>query len=355
MPAQQKRSSASIVTPQEYSGSNTLDMYNEGVYINSVNLLFGTTVSKLRPNNDFLKIRGGKRVEMTEGAFNDLESPSPAIVSGTNLLGDTVFYPSYFYLDRNSEIPIGGGSLTGEQYTGYDVAPSHYNMRNEFGQPNTHQDGSPFTEISVFPSGAIDPVYIITTSPFDRVYPEQIVNSTDSTSLDGTIDQLELRREIVRSYPETPFRFRGIKSDIGNTDTFLRSVIISTNTLTPSARINSDGFTLRGIEPFLDAGDEFGLDDLVGLPPESCGPVSGFGYTNDPVARVEPFLDTADDIISSLLVSGSDIADAILGLDTEYPSHISLALNEISLSRGFDYIESQYGFDSIAFGGLLKT
>ena len=355
MPISPKRSTASIVTPQEYSGSNTLEMRNEGVYVNSVNLLFGTTVSKLRPNNDFLKIRGGKRVELTEGAFNDLESPSPAIISGTNGSGDTVFYPSYFYLDRNLEIPTGGSSLTGEQYTGYDIAPSHYNMRSDYGQPNTHQDGSPFTEIAVFPSGSIDPVYIITTNQFDRVYPEQIVNSTDSTSIDGTIDQLEFRKEIIRSYPETPYRFRGIKSDIGNTDTFLRSVILSTNTLTPAARLNLDGSTLRGIEPFLDAGDEFGLDDLVGLPPGSCGPISGFGYTNDPTARVEPFFDTSDDILTSLLVSGSSVVDAILDLDSDYPSHSSLSLNEVSLSRGFDYIESQYGFDSIAFGGLLKT
>jgi hypothetical protein len=252
------------------------------------------------------------------------------------------------------EVTTGIGQITGEQFTGYDIAPSHFILRNDFGQPNTYQDGTPFTEVAVFPSGSLDPLYVIQTPAADRVYPSEIVNSTDSTSIDGVIDQFELRNEVARSYTEIPYRFKGIKSDIGNTDTFLRSVLISTNSPTPASRINLDGRTLRGIEPYLDAGDEFGLDDLLGLPAESCGPISGFGYVNDPVARIEPYSDASDDELSSLMISGSDIISAVLGLDTDYPSHISLSLNEFSLSRGFDYIGSQYGFDSVAFGGLKR-
>lgn len=349
-----KKSTASIVTPQELSGSNTLDMYNQGVYINSVNLMFGTTVTKIRPNNDFLKIRNGKKIIALEGPFNDLESPTSVIVSGTNSSGKVVYYESQFYLDRSLEVPAGTGQITGDQFTGYNIAPSHFILRNDFGQPNTYQDGTPFTEVAVFPSGSLDPVYVIQTPADDRVYPSEIVNSTDSTSTDGVIDQFELRNEVARSYTEIPYRFKGIKSDIGNTDTFLRSVIISTNSPTPASRINLDGRTLRGIEPYLDAGDEFGLDDLLGLPPESCGPISGFGYVNDPVSSVEPFSDTTDDQLSSLMLSGSDIIGAVLGLDTDYPSHSSLSLNEFSLSRGFDYTGNQYGFDSVAYGGLTR-
>lgn len=349
-----KKSTASIVTPQELSGSNTLDMYNEGVYINSVNLLFGTTVTKIRPNNDFLKIRNGKKVVALEGPFNDLESPSSVIVSGTNIFGKTVYYPSMFYLNRSKEVPTGLGQVTGDQFTGYDIAPSHINLRNEFGQPNTYQDGTPFTEIAVFPSGSLDPTYIIETPVPDRVLPSEIVNSTDATSTDGVIDQFDLRGEVARSYTEIPYRFKGIKSDLVNTDLFLRSVLISTNSPTTISRINFGDRTLRGIEPYLDAGDEFGLDDLVGLPPGSCGPISGFGYINDPVSKIEPFVETTDDELSALMLSGSDIINAVLGLDTDYPTHTSLSLNEFSLSRGFDYTSSEYGFDSVAYGGLAR-
>lgn len=349
-----KKSTASIVTPQELSGSNTLDMYNEGIHINSVNLLFGTTVVKLRPNNDFLKIRNGKRVVALEGPFNDLESPTSVIVSGTNSSGKTVYYPSSFYLDRTAEVPTGLGQITGDQFTGYDIAPSHINLRNEFGQPNTYQDGSPFTEVSVFPSGSLDPTYIIQTPYSNRSLPTEIVNSTDSTSTDGVIDQFDLRGEVARSYTEIPYRFKGIKSDLVNTDLFLRSVLISTNSPTVISRINFSDRTLRGIEPYLDAGDEFGLDDLLGLPPESCGPISGFGYVNEPASKVEPFTETTDDDLSALMLSGSSIIEAVLGLDTDYPTHSSLSLNEFSLSRGFDYTGNQYGFDSVAYGGLIR-
>lgn len=354
MPTTPKKSSAVIVTPQELSGSNTLDMYNEGVYINSVNLMFGTTVPKIRPNNDFLKVINGKRVIALEGPFNDLESPSSLVVSGTNSNGKTVYYLSQIHLDRNLESFVSPSQSTSEQFTGYNIAPSHFILRNDFGQPNTYQDGTAFTESALFPTGSLDPVYVIQTPFNERIYPSEIVNSTDSTSSDGVIDQLEVRNEVARSYTEIPYRFKGIKGDIGNTDTFLRSVVISENSPTVASRIDWTNRTLSGIEPYLDAGDEFGLDDLLGLPAESCGPVSGLGYVNDPVSRVKPFTDTTDDELSSLMLSGSSIVDAVLGLDTDYPSHSSLQLNEFSLSRGFDYIGSQYGFDSVAYGGLIK-
>jgi hypothetical protein len=348
MSAQQKKTTATIVTPQEYSGSNTLDSYNQGVYVNSVNAMFGSTVVKLRPNNDFLKVRMGKKSVALDGPFDDMESPSSVIVSGTSGTGNLVFYPSLIQLDQNKS------STAGSQITGYNVAPSHFILRNEYGQPVNHQDGSPFLETAVFPSGSIDPVYIIQTENFDAVYPEDLVNSTELTSTDGVIDQFDVRGEIARSYTEIPYRFKGIKIDFVNTDLFLRSILISEEIPEISIRLNPD-MTLRGIEPFLDAGDEFGLDDLVGLPPESCGPISGFGYINEPNSSIEPFLDTNDSDLTSLLLSGSEIVSGVLSMSPDYPTHTNLSLNHVSLARGFDYIGSERGFDSVAFGGLTRV
>ena len=85
-----KVSSATIVTPQEFSGSNTLEKYDQGVYINSANSLFGPSVVKMRPNNDFLKVKDGRTVQITEGSFDDTESPTSLGTSSGS------FITSYF-------------------------------------------------------------------------------------------------------------------------------------------------------------------------------------------------------------------------------------------------------------------
>lgn len=348
MSLQQKKTTATIVTPLEYSGSNTLDSYNQGVYVNDINLLIGSSVVKLRPNNDFLKLKIGKKVEIDDGAYNDLESPSSVIFSGTNGSGKRVFYSSQIFLDQNAE------SKPGDKVSGYRIAPSHFSLRNEYGQNSFYQDGSAFLEKAVFPSGSLDPVYIVETSDFSNVYPEDTINLEEISSMNGVIDPFAKREEILLSYTEIPFRFRGIKSDLVNTDSFLRSIVISENAPVISSRINQDG-TLKGIEAFLDAGDEFGLDDLVGLPVESCGPISGFGYVNEPKSVIDAFLDTSDSDLTVLLISGSEIVSGVLAMGPDYPTHTNMRLNHISLARGFDYIGSELGFDSVAFGGLVRV
>ncbi len=69
-------SSAIIIYPDEYSGSNTLKKYDQGVYVNDMDGTFGTTILKLRPNNDFHKIIDGKTWTGGLRPYDDQSAPS---------------------------------------------------------------------------------------------------------------------------------------------------------------------------------------------------------------------------------------------------------------------------------------
>lgn len=344
-----KGSRAEIVTPTEYSGSNTLKKYDQGVYISDISTLIDPATVRMRPNNDFLKIKNGTPVEITAGSYDDTEAPTSLVwVSGS--VG-SVYQKSYIPVSFFSKEHAQGG-----KGSGYAVAPSHYLLDNDFGQPDVYQDGTYYEETIT----EIDPIVVIETDPADLYVPFHIVNASDQTSTDGLIDIFDTRKKIDREL-EIPFSTRGPWGDLALSDTYRRSVLVEDQFESLSSRILPDGRTFRGTDAFLDAGDEFGLDDIIGIDPDLLisGSKSPDGYVKFPTAIVTPFTEANDNELTAEIVSSAgdvEMQNVVLNLTGSryFPSHDYLSRNFVSLSHGFDYDKSATGIDSIAFGGLLK-
>jgi hypothetical protein len=497
-----KGSRAEIVTPTEFSGSNTLQKYDQGVYVNDISTLIDPATVRMRPNNDFLKIKRGIAVQITEGSFDDTESPSSFVSSEISFVTASIVTSSYvpyaaaldvlslggagpsitsigagvyditgstdagyayvkgqflsastvelqydfntsddsdddwpFYAVSSVEpigaptvpspgllfnpppavssetgqvvvqIPAGNwlsfgirsaGSLGGAGETrfaitqlvtgtfervtpvlpssfipisffesshpqggkgsGYTVAPSHFQLDNDFGQPDTYQDGTLFEETAT----EIDPIVVVETDPADLFVPFHVVNAADQTSMDGLIDVQDTRKKIERDL-EIPFPLRGTWGDLGQSDTYRRSPLLEDQAEVLAVRLKGDGTAFFGTDAFLDAGDEFGLADILGVDPDllSSGSKSPEGYVKAPEESVTPYVEKNDrELVFDAVSSVGDIEMGSVALTLSgsryFPTHDHLGRNYVSLSHGFDYDSSITGIDSLAFGGLLR-
>lgn len=343
-----KGSQAEIVLPVEYSGSNTLEKYDQGVYVNDISVLINPATVRLRPNNDFLKIKNGVPVQVTVGSYDDTESPVPLVwVSGS--VG-TVY--------QKSQIPVSFFAQShpqGGKGSGYAVAPSHFQMDNDFGQPDTYQDGAAYEETTT----EIDPIVVIQTPPAELILPVHIVNSADQTSVDGLIDVFDTRKKVDRDL-EIPFPIRDTWASLGVTDTYRRSVLVEDQTESLAVRVLSDGESFTGTDAFLDAGDEFGLREILEFDPAllSSGSRSPEGYVKFPTATVSPFLESNDaELTADLVAQPTDALWSVVMDMTgsrDFPTHDYLGRDSVSLSHGYDYDSSATRIDSLAFGGLLR-
>lgn len=350
-----KVSSAVIVSPQEYSGSSTLQQYDQGVYINDINILIGSAVTKLRPNNDFLKIKMGVRSRIVDGLYDDTEAPSAFVLSGSS--GSiNVYEKSYIPMSFFQSVPSGHG--TGEKYSGICFAPSHYNLDNDFGQPDYYQDGTFYEE----KDASLNPLWIIGLDPIDIpvLISDEMVNSSEMTSFDGVIDPFSVRKEADRNFTEIPFRFKGVRGDLVNDNSYRRSTVICDEQPLFISRLkigNSAEISTYSTDPFLDAGDEFGLDDLSNS--TDIGPVNLEGYLLEETSVSSPFKESNDNELTMLLLTGSndfEMKSVVLNLtgSSNFPTHDFLSRDHVSLRHGFVYDNNYTGIESLAFGGLLK-
>jgi len=344
-----KGSRAEVVTPTEYSGSNTLKKYDQGVYVNDISNLIDPATVRMRPNNDFLKIKNGVSVQITEGSFDDTESPTSLVwVSGS--VGE-VYQKSYIpisFFDKSH--PQGGKG------SGYAIAPSHFSLDNDFGQPDIYQDGASYEEITT----KIDPIVIIETDPEDLFVPFHVVNAADQTSMDGLVDVFDTRKKVNREF-EIPFTIRGTRGDLGIDDTYRRSILLTDQTELLSVRDKGDGATFKGTDAFLDASDDFGIADVIDIDPALLVSASKSpeGYVKPPEETVTPFVERNDRELvfdSASTVGDVEMRTVVQALTGSgyFPTHDYLGRNYISLSHGYDYDIGGSRIDSRAFGGLIK-
>lgn len=328
--AEEKKSTAKLVYPPELSGSNTLERFDQGVYLNTFEKLAGSLQPKLRPMDYPRKIKGNQAVYYDEGAFDDLETP--ALISG-----------SFVTLNYNHNAGNSGDSGKISRFT---TIPSHRWVDLNFGQSDVYQDGTSYDDQV---DNLSDPVRFLNQDPNTIVVPFSLVSPNDDENLDGTIEPLDTRLYISRT-TEIPFHIRGVWAYIGTPDTYRRSVMIEQQYELVGSRYRSDG-SVGGIEPFLD----YQMNLASG---SNVTDVSVYGYVHEDDATIEPFVDTTDGILTSLQVSGSaDFIDLMVSRmlsGSNLPGADYLRKDHVSLSRGFDYDNSEFGFDSVAFGGLLK-
>ena len=287
-----KGSSAEIIYPDEYSGSNTLRKYDQGVYVNDIDVMYGTTISKLRPNNDFHKIIDGKAWKGDLRPFDDEKVPSsfafdpyqqrstlkPFINgkpqaassgSGTNAKpsdADDGWNHHWWYMQKSQiAISAGDGSRTyvsGANHvkaSGLGIAPSHFRLDYDLGMTDIFQDATPFKD-----TANNDPVNIVTTDPLVIDYPINMVCQTDINLMDGVMEPFPLREVIDHSTLEVPFQSRGIRADMTLTDAFRRSAMMQYQVQSISSRtVTRDGRDfIKGCDPYLDGVEVFGLDLL---------------------------------------------------------------------------------------------
>ncbi len=305
-------SSAIIIYPDEYSGSNTLKKYDQGVYVNDMEGLYGTTILKLRPNNDFHKIidgktwTGGLRPYDDQGApssfaFDPYQGrppsqpkpyingmPQPASSgSGTNAkptaaeMADSDWHDGWnhhwWYMSK-SQIAISPGdgstlSVTGSNHanakkgSGLTIAPSHFRLDYDLGMTDIFQDATAFKD-----TANNDPVNIVTTDPLAIDYPSNLVCQSDINLMDGVMEPFPLRSVIDHSTLEVPFQSRGIRADMTLTDAFRRSTMMQYQVQSISSRtVTRDGRDfIKGCDPYLDGVEVFGLDLL-----DNFGAVTG--------------------------------------------------------------------------------
>lgn len=303
-------SSAIIIYPDEYSGSNTLKKYDQGVYVNDMDGTFGTTILKLRPNNDFHKIIDGKTWTGGLRPYDDQNAPSsfafdlyqgrpskkvmidgkpqPASSgSGTNSkptaaeMADSDWHEGWnhhwWYMGK-SQIAISPGdgstlSVTGSNHaeakkgSGLTIAPSHFRLDYDFGQTDIFQDATPFKD-----TANNDPTNIVTTDPLVIDFPSNLVCQSDINLMDGVMEPFPLRSVIDHSTLEVPFQSRGIWAGFGGEDAFRRSTLIEYQVQSISSRtVTRDGRDfIKGCDPYLDGVEVFGLDLL-----DNFGSVTG--------------------------------------------------------------------------------
>ena len=96
----EKGSVASVVYPEEFSGSNATDRYRQGVNVRSINDLYSHIGMKPQPINDLLKVRDGKII-FGETPFDDNDAPLNLGISSKTIYSGTIVYSSSFKVDAD--------------------------------------------------------------------------------------------------------------------------------------------------------------------------------------------------------------------------------------------------------------
>lgn len=331
---EEKKSTAKIVYPPELSGSDTLTRFDQGVYVNTYEKLAQSLQPKLFPMDYPQKVKGNKLVYYDEGPFSDTDLPT--------LLGG-----SYAILDYNKQ---SGNKSSTEKFSKFTTAPSMRWVDLEFGQSDIFQDGTAFDDQV---SDLTDPVIVLNEDPDTIIVPASLVNIADEENIDGIIEPLDTRKYINRTI-EVPFHSRGVWSWVGTIDAYRRSVFIENQYETLASRQLVDG-TFGGTDPFLDGHSNVTTGSQG---PETLLRAESQEFIHEADATIEPFVDTTDGILTSLQVSGSaDFLSVVVSRmlsGSNLPGADYLRKDHVSLSRGFDYDNCEFGFDSRAYGGLLK-
>jgi len=91
----EKGSSAAIVYPEEFSGSNTIDRYRQGINVRSIDDLYMYIGMKPQPINDLLKVRDG-RIIFGETPFDDNDAPLNMGITTDTIYSGTIIYSASF-------------------------------------------------------------------------------------------------------------------------------------------------------------------------------------------------------------------------------------------------------------------
>lgn len=229
----------------------------------------------------------------------------------------------------------------------FDTYISHYAEKRDLGQTNTYDDGLPFEEAETIEKG-------FTASQILGVIPENLKVSTNlvqvcssPASFDGVIEAQDIRRIADRTSIDMPFIIRSPKGALCVVDDNMKSYQFS------------DEFDIRQIEsgmstaPYLDYVSVFGtgqaLMDQPGAFSDAPEHLSAFTDSSR-IASAYPSGSIDAEMLSLILSGVTSGSVQMLAPDTNYfPTYL------VAARHGFVFSQNDnYGYDSIAFGGLKK-
>lgn len=226
----------------------------------------------------------------------------------------------------------------------FDTYISHFAEQRDLGQINTYDDGNPFTE----PDDIDSPVIIVSTNSEALVAPTNLVQVCSSpASFDGVIEAVDIRRVADRSSVDLPFVVKGPKGSLSVTDDLARSYQFSDTSDTRQFG------TAMGAAPYLDYVENFGSAlfklDQPGAFSDSEEKLSAF--RDRPTVDVCYPVGSLDSEMRALFVAGvTSGSQQVMPPEGDcFPTYL------VAARHGFTFSQNDnYGYDSIAFGGLKK-
>ena len=85
-----------------------------------------------------------------------------------------------------------------------------------------------------------------------------------------------------------------------------------------------------------------------------CDEIEGWFNENIWTGKAAQAITALTSIDSLNSISGEILKNALVDMKVQTPGHSSLSRDCVSLGRGFVYDNTEYGFDSLVFGGLKK-
>ncbi len=305
------RGSKSTPVGVESISGKEFDEQRQGINLRDLADQSSSLFAKIRPNSSEIRTRNGK--DLSSVYFDES-------IATVNVLSASSYV---------STVNIGSvGRLS--------TRLSHKLETLDLGQTHIYDDGLPY-----YDTQNIDPVHIVSNSPFNVELPPALADHNSMSSMDGTIDVFSIRKKIDRSSLESPFFSKGLYGTFGAVeDSHRRS-----NQIHEGINSNTNKIT----EKYLDSSEAISI--VVN------GTLRAFplpGFHSDEVATVEPFVDIESgrhDFYKKTSVD-NEIQHVLVNVSTSslnnYQTHDKMALT------GYRYENNNIGIDSIAFGGLLK-
>lgn len=286
----------------------SLSPFSQGVSLRQPWQLSAFTNLKIRGNHNF--VTTVDRVAQHQDFFDETFATENLGTHGTG-----------------SQVNIDSVGLLGEEIT-------HRIELRDFGTSVPYDNDLPYEE-----SDPIDPVAFLEVNPIRLTLPYSMVLTSTPESFDGVIEPLEIRRVVDRSSIEMPYIARSIKGSLGITNVKRESFFIT------DKKDLRDDITI----PFLDSTETKGNVDIPGAFSDAESHIAPFTDTSDRMLFYSD--DSGDTVLKNTLIYGF-----VSGSVTYRAARPNDVRDDIVVSRhGFVFSQNDnYGYDSIAFGGLKK-
>lgn len=289
-------------------------------------------------------------------AFNDTYAPQNfgnLILSSTvvttlgraDLAAEATIQTLSFFSDKN---PEGIPALTSSSRSSANIDRSsrfqtfvvHQIEQRDLGQTAIYEENDPYVEPDIIDK---DPTIIITKRREALVVPAEFVLASSNFSMDGVIEPLTIRSVADNTSIEMPYISKSVKGSLSVTNEKGRSALISDEIDLRQLGQNFD------IAPFLDSVGTFGNIDQPGAFSDDQEELVAF-FDSSKIDSAYP-TGSVDVDIKNLFLSGVTLGS----LQYDMPDINNFPTYTVTSRHGFVFSQNDnFGYDSIAFGGLKK-